>query len=530
MSKSFFKDWTFRDWWLIVCLSLLILGMFYSPFVASVARGLIVIGLFLCLVLWRESFKNFSKKIIPAICISSVFILDIVGTLWSNDTKEAWHIIIHEVSFLTVPMFIALCSPLKKNVLSFQFMIYVFFCLLGTFVGSFNYIFSQYADIRHLIPGARNIAFALNTAFIAIILFTYTYNTKKYRKIAIPIILWLIVFLIIMQMLSGLVAIILFAIIEIIYLAIKKKNKIDILLSCVMCCCLIAFGIWIYREYNNYFTPKEAFIGNKNLKTPDGNLYTGTDDKFIENGYLVNNYTCPTEVETEWEKRTGKSIKEFCKDSLYSYESLIYRYLNSKGLHKDAQAIRQLNDEDLENIYHGLANVVYAEKFSLKPRLYQTFYEFERFINTGSVSNKSLIQRFAMTNSAFHLIKGNIVFGTGTSDAKKALKAQLNKDYPSLEVKDADPHNQFIYLVVSFGIFGLVAFILICSYPIVTLKLWRNKYFLCFIFICLCYMFVESSLRMMAGRMFFVMFFALFAFNNKEIKQYYLSENHNPNL
>ncbi|MDY6394169.1 MAG: hypothetical protein SPL07_05010, partial [Bacteroidales bacterium] len=65
MSKSFFKDWTFRDWWLIACLSLLIFGMFYSPFVASVARGLIIIGLFLCLVLWRESFKNFSKKIIP---------------------------------------------------------------------------------------------------------------------------------------------------------------------------------------------------------------------------------------------------------------------------------------------------------------------------------------------------------------------------------------------------------------------------------------------------------------------------------
>lgn len=524
MLRSFFRDWNFRDWWLVVCLSLLVFGMFYSPFVASVARGLIIIGIFLCLVLWKDSFNGFSKKIIPAICISSVFVLDIIGTLWSSDTKEAWHIITHEVSFLTVPVFIALCSPLKKNVITSFFVIYVFFCLLGTIVGSFNYIFTHYADIRHLIPGARHIAFALNSAFIAIVLFIYVYNTKKYRKIIIPIIIWIIVFLIIMQMLSGLIALILFAIIELVYLAVTKKNKVNIILSCIIIVCLVGLSFWIYREHNSYFKVKEAFIGNKIIKTPDGNTYSGIDDNFIENGYLVNNYVCRQEVESEWEKRTGKSIKEFCKDSLYSYEDLIYRYLNSKGLHKDAYSIRQLTDKDLENIYHGVANIVYAERFSLRPRLYQTFFEFERFINTKNVKDKSLIQRFAMINSASKVAKQNIFLGTGTSDAKKELKNQLRKDYPYLEVEDADPHNQFIYLLVNFGILGLLVFVALCTYPIIKLRLWENRYFIIFIFICICYMFVESALRMMAGRMFFVLFFSLFAFSNKEIKQYFIPQ------
>lgn len=503
---------------------LLMFGFFYFVFVASVARGLLIIGIVLKLIAKKENLKNLKTKLGYILCIGAIFVLDILGICLANNVNDALKVLSHEVSFVTVPMFIALYSPVKKRILGAIAVYYVLLCVLGSVVGLFNYAFSSYSDVRHLIPGTRNIAFAIKNAFAVILLCIYSYNEKKYRLWCLLTALFLILAMIFMQMLSGLVTSVLFAVMAMIYLAFKKKSKTNVILaSCIMVLLLFS-GFWTYREYKNYFTVKENFIGKKEIKTSQGNLYTAIDDKFIENGNLVNNYLCPEEVEQEWKSLTGISLKEKCNDGVYTYKDLIYRYLNSKGLHKDADGVRQLNEKDLENLKHGLANVVYAEKFSLKPRLYQTFFEFERFKNTGNVEDKSLIQRFAMTNSAFNLIERNIWFGVGTADSEKELSRQLKKDYPSLQVEDADPHNQFIYTVVSFGLSGLLIFLLLSAFPVVKLKLWKNKYFLAFIFVCICYMFVESALRMMAGRIFYVLFFALFVFNKENIDQIFPSK------
>lgn len=520
--KAFFNGWTFSNWWFAFCLTLIFFGMLYSPFVTSVARGLIIIDLALYLIFWKKRVSNFKQKILPLLCLSVLYLLDIIGCLWSSNLSGAKENLLHDYNFLIIPLFIALYSPLKKNVLTFSVLIYLFLCWLGVAVGSFNYVTDNYTDIRHIVIGTRHIAFAINIAFATCLLMVYTYKAGKYKKIIIPIIIWQLAFLTIAQMLSGLVACVVFVFVSIVYLFFKDRNKINTCLFVSLVLFLVLSVGWICREYNNYFIPKEKFISNQEIKTKEGNSYKNIDDKFIENGYLVNNYVCVEEVEKQWQKQTGISLYSPTKDSLYLCSDVIYRYLNSKGLHKDAEGVKQLSVKDIDNIRNGIANVVYTEKYSLRPRLYQTFFEFERFNNGGEVSDKSLIQRIAMTQTAFKVIAKHPIIGTGTGAEKSDLKKQILSDYPALKDKEIDPHNQLVYIVLNFGIIGLVCFILFTLYPVVKLKLWQNDYFVCFALVIVCYMFAESCLRMMSGEIFFSLFFALLIFNDNNIKQYFL--------
>ncbi|MBR1769021.1 MAG: O-antigen ligase family protein [Bacteroidales bacterium] len=523
MLKNFFKDFDFKDWWIVLSLFLLIGGMFFSPFVATLSKVLILIGLIFCATLWRKEINPFKGKLISVLCIAVLFLLDIVGLIWSDEIGKGLSVCFHESSFLTVPLFIALLSPMKKKTLDTVFFLYVVCAFAGTVIGFVNYATNEYADVRKLVPGGRNIAFSIKIAFAVSCLSLYAYFVRKNLKIILPLILWFLFFLVITQMLSGLVAIVGFAVLFAFSLVLKKRSKFNFALVSLIIIAVAYSVFWIGREYKNYFTVKEPLMKNGIVLTPDGNPYSAIDDGRIENGYLLNNYFCTAEVKQEWLKRTGLDVNLKTKDTVFTYNDIIYRYLNSLGMHKDAASVRKLSEEDIENIKRGIANKVYTEKFSLRPRLYQTFLEFEDFAHGGDVSGKSLIERYAMTLSAFNIIKQHPIIGLGTGESKDALNERLKKDYPTIERAEADPHNEFVYILVCFGSLGLLAFVLAFAFPVFKFKLWKNPYFLAFLCINLCYMLVESSLKMMAGRVFYVIFFSILVFNNQNIKKFYSS-------
>lgn len=78
--------------------------------------------------------------------------------------------------------------------------------------------------------------------------------------------------------------------------------------------------------------------------------------------------------------------------------------------------------------------------------------------------NTSIGLRFHMWEIALSEIKKNPILGIGTAGFKKSW--ELHKKDPSLPFYD-HPHNSFLYMMVSFGIVGLVAF---CTLLFVMLK------------------------------------------------------------
>jgi hypothetical protein len=286
---------------------------------------------------------------------------------------------------------------------------------------------------------------------------------------------------------------------------------------------LLGFVFWIGKEYNSYFVPKY----NESLpaKTANGNPYSHSQDGFIENGFFVNQYLCEQELSQAWFERMGFGINDIFlnKEGSFSYHDMVVRYLNSKGLHKDAQGIKALSEKDICNIKEGYANAVYAEKFSLRPRLYMTFFEFERYIHAGSIKGYSVIQRIELCKNALQVINDNTAFGVGTGDVVDNLNIYLDENPSKNSFDNNDPHNFFIYIMVGFGVFGLAVLLFFIIYPPTKQRLWTNQIFSTFFIITICSMFVESYFNLSSAMVFYCMFSNILLFNDKAIRELYQS-------
>jgi O-antigen ligase len=85
--------------------------------------------------------------------------------------------------------------------------------------------------------------------------------------------------------------------------------------------------------------------------------------------------------------------------------------------------------------------------------------------------NTSIGLRFHMWGIALSEIRNHPFLGLGTAGFKRSW--EVNKKYPSLPFI-FHPHNSFLYMMVSYGIFGLIAF---CWLLFVMLKRgWENRY------------------------------------------------------
>lgn len=519
IAKQEIKSLSRIDW--IDCFSMatLIGGIIYSPFLFTVGLVCMVLRI-LFIGSWREKILALKHNYKPLLCLLSIYILNILGLLWSKDLGSGFFELNHKLPFLVLPLFALVICPPKKQSLHIVFFVYITLITIGILIGIVHYLVDPYADSRILVPTARNISFAFHICFAAAIMTIMASRNHRLRKFLIPLVVLFCVYLFIASLLSGLVTLFILVIVALIYI-LRKRNKIYSLLATLIVVFVVALGgYWVYNQYTNYFHPKQPFVSNITEKTDLGNSYENSTDKSIENGYYVSQYICRQEVEWAWKKRTGLSLEDYCEGKQgienYRYYNVIYRYLNSLGKKKNAKSVLQLSQTDIQNIKKGYSNYVYAERFSIKKRLYQTFYEIECYSRTGDVQEMSLIQRLFWSKNAVNVIKQHLVIGCGTGDARNELVAPVIDSHPELCDTGCNPHNQFIYILVAFGLVGLVVMIFYVFYLPLKLHLFRNSYFVVFFIIAICWMFAESSFESYEGMTFISSLMSFFCLKDKK--------------
>lgn len=513
------------SWIDCLILLLLIVGMLFSPFLGFLAFCLIGVRIIFIGSL-KEKITKIKDDWFILLILCSIFLLNVIGLLWTEDINYGLKILNHKLPFLLIPIYICIISPIKKPLIFISLIVYILSLLFGTIFGTVNYLFTEYTDPRYLIPFTYHIRYGINLCFaIAILCILYLkIKNKKNSWLLLIIALWFFVYIVITQMVTSIILCCILAFFGIFNLLKKKNSKYSISFAFILIIGLIVFGFWIARQYKEYFYPKEKYNVNLNIKTAKGNNYTNEQNNFIENGYYVDKYVCSKEVNIAWKQRTGLNIDDSSKnnDGTYPYYFIIYRYLNSKGLKKDYEGVMKLTNQDIDNIKHGYANVVYTGRFSLKPRLYRTFFEFERYKDTHHVKDMSIIQRYIWDKNALHVIKKNILIGVGTGDIKNSLMKELHITCESLCKINQDPHNNILYTCTGFGLLGLLVLFFYLLYLPIKNKLWKNPYFVSF-FICgICMMLSESSFELMSGMIFYSLFFTFFIFNfisNKQITE-----------
>jgi hypothetical protein len=353
--------------------------------------------------------------------------------------------------------------------------------------------------------------------------FTSGYISRYLTKSLLFIVaIWLIVFLFVLQSLTGI------AILGIVFLFLAIRWILSVKDSVLKFTIIVGFGLlmlvgvsYLAHTIDGYFTRNKVDFKNLPKTTLNGNLYThDTISKQYENGNLVWVDICYPELIKEWSKVSRLSFDDKDFDGQRVGLTLI-RYLTSKGLRKDSVSIAQLDSIDVKLIERGVASVIYREhKIGIYPRLYQMLWEIDSYLTRDLVEGSSLVQRYIFFKASWHIIKNHFLFGVGTGDGSDSLFDYYRTIGFKVEQKFWPiSHNEYLTVWIASGLFGLILFLVGLFYPFISVK--RYKIFLCLVFqiIIIASMLNEDTFETHIGVSFAALFYSILFFGYNFNKQ-----------
>jgi O-antigen ligase len=158
--------------------------------------------------------------------------------------------------------------------------------------------------------------------------------------------------------------------------------------------------------------------------------------------------------------------------------------------------------------------VVYYTVPTFTNKVNYMVYDIGRF-KEGDTAAYSDARRLRSIVASWEVGKTHKWFGGGYGDIRTSMGDYYKIHYPELaEENSLDPHNQFLYVFVGLGFFGLGVFIWAVFYPIWLAWRWRNILFICFNLIAITSLVPEYPLENQVGTAFYLttLFFLYFAY------------------
>jgi hypothetical protein len=516
--------------WFFTSLLCFVVVLPFSQALVSIFGGVI---LFTALVedSWSNKLNRLKQNRV-LLFLPAIFLIYLISFIVFYKNGNSLYDLQKAVLFLTIPMAFMLGKPLSNYQKRFLFYAFAFAIFVATVVALFNWFFrSEIANFGiHKITLISHIRFSFQ--LILIFWFLIILILKNFQKLSINaktglflLSLYFITFLFFQQSLTGLIAYgasVLFAV----YLLIQIQKKYRILFLTLL------FGIilipvlyvsWVVQSFYNIEKIDKELIEKT---TSLGNFYLHDfDNPAVENGHYTYLYVCHDEMRSEWNKISNIKYDDIGPNGYPLYATLT-RYLTSKGLRKDAEGIKSLASEDIQNVENGIANIIYQDKkYSIYPRIYQTVWEYYMYSVTGNPSYQSFSQRIEFTKAALTIIKKNFWFGVGAGNWKEEFKMAYISNNSKLEQGlYASSHNQYLNYMVKFGIVGLLIILFFIIYPVIKTKSYNDPLLMILLVFLFFANFADSNFETHMGSSFFLFFYCLFVIHNNN-SYLILSEN-----
>ena len=467
---------------------------------------------------FKEKWQTFKANKEFAV-ISLIFALHLIGLLHTENIFSG----ISEIK-VKLPLLLPLFYFSSKKLLSSINPHYFLYLFIASSVSASLYGFYKFEvltnygtveDLNQISLVGQNIRLSL---FINLSIFGIFYYltalklNKSIKSILILTAIWLIVFLYLLNSLTGHITFIALLVFSLFFIF-KKNKKLLLSLISILIVASVAFTLYLKNVYRNFHQIEELDLNKLEEKTINGNIYShNTSSNRIENGYYIDIYICKTELENEWKKvsKLGLSGQDNKEQSLY--QTLI-RYLSSKGLRKDSLGFSNLNMNDIGFIENGCANFKYTEKYSLNARVYNILWQLNTYKQTGNATAQSISQRIEFIKATKLLIQKNFWFGVGPGDVMEDFSSELQESGSKLNLKYHNRvHNQYLVEFAALGVFGFIVFLFLSFYPVFKFRIWKNYLFASFYLIILLSYFTDNTLETQLGNSFFSLFYCLLCF------------------
>ena len=506
-----------------IVLIILAVSLPFSKFAISMSELLLVL-IWILDADFKKKFQLLKEKK-SLIIFLSIYIIYLLGLIYTTDFKYGLHDITIKLPLLLLPLIIGTSTPLNKK----QFKILIYFFTLSIFAKTIQSVWmylgffgQEITDIRQISIKLSHIRFAIfiNLSFFLLLflMISKKYKLKKIEKYIIIIaLLWFVFFIFFLQSITGIFIFVSINYLLIFYFTVHHRKKVFYIFSSTLLI-IIPTIITIYSVYSviNFHKILDPHFSELEVQTINNNLYThDTTSLIIENGHYVGLFNCKKEVKKQWNK-----ISTIPYDSLgkkgHIINATIRRYLTSKGYKKDSVGISKLTKKDIINIENGIPNYKFADKFRLNNKIYIIIWEIDVYFKGGNPSGHSVTQRIEYLKTSWHIIKKNIIFGVGTGDVAHSFREQYEKDNSKLKKNFRKrSHNQFVAFAVALGLLGFVLITFAIFFPFFKEKKYKEFIPTVFILITFFSMFNEDILETQISITFFALFYSLFILNSK---------------
>ncbi|MEZ5082342.1 MAG: O-antigen ligase family protein [Bacteroidales bacterium] len=369
---------------------------------------------------FRTLFKNKA-----ALVLISFYLVHVIGLMYTTDLNYAFKDLRIKLPLLFLPVVFVTSPQLSMKRVNQLLMIYVASVFVATLI-SFGILLTRtISDFRELSPFISHIRFSLNVCiamFFTGYLMVFELKSKiSLKLLAGAVIIWFFVFLIMIESVTGIIIFFITGSILMLGFIVRMKIFYCKLIGLIVLISIpVILAIYLNITAKNYFIPREK--SNPELFTRQGNpYYHDTINQPIENGMYTWMYVCEMELREMWNNKSkldydGKDTQG--QDLKYT----LIRYLNSKGLRKDAGGMKQLSEKDIKNIELGIANYHYTRKFNVNSRLYKLFWEYQISKMKGNPGGHSMLQRIEFWRASWAIILDNFWIGVGTGDIDQAYK------------------------------------------------------------------------------------------------------------
>ena len=392
-------------------LVLLAISLPLSKFIMSVAQ-IILLGNWILEGDFYNKFKLLIKRK-SLLFVISIYVIHMIGLLYSEDYNFGLHDIRIKLPLIVLPVIIGTShgiSNLKIKVL-FQFFIsaVIVSSLISTYIllGFTKITLTDFRDISIFISHIR-FALLVNVAIFSsgyFLIFDKIKKTRYENIIYLCSIIWLIIFLYLLQSLTGIIIFFITGFVFMLYWIWKLRYPVvRTILILIMIGFPVLLIIFLARSVSRFYSLEDIDPVSIDHNTKNGNPYWHDfENKQIENGNYVWLYVSEKELNEEWNKKSDYNY--YGKDNLgQEIKYTLIRYLTSKGYRKDAEGISKLTGEDIVLIESGVANHIFKDKYKLYPKLYPIIWQFDIFLKGGNPSGHSVTQRLIYLSTGFQII------------------------------------------------------------------------------------------------------------------------------
>jgi len=465
--------------------------------------------------------RAFSKNK-PAMIFTSIFLLHILGLIFTVDFDYAFKDLRTKLPLLALPVIFATSEKIGPKTFRGFMLLFILSLAVASLMNTWKIVFHEYVDLRDI---ARHVSHIIFSLLISLSIFSLGYfifrknRIKPEWKLVFSIgLIWLLVYLIMSQSFTGF-AISILTLLVIIPVLIFRQKKLWLKALILIVMMGVSGGgvLYLRSVVKDYYTVKTVDFKKLEPLTSRGNAYVHNPANLqTENGNYLWLYVQWDELRDSWNQRSQIPFDSFDLKKQAVKFTLI-RFLTSKGARKDADAVAKLTDNEIRAIERGTANFIFMENFSLRGRLYEFLAGYDQYRTNGNPTGSTVMQRFEFWKASLDLIRGNWLTGVGTGDMNTAFDAQYIKMHSKLAPDQRwRSHNQYLSIFVAFGVFGFLWFLFAIFYPPLKLKYHDDYFFLVFFIIALLSMLTEDTIESQTGVTFFAFFYSFFLFARKE--------------